>query len=130
MHYSELIFYCKMFIRTFLTRLSLQLRPNAVTRLETLNQSRPVALRIQVEAGGCSGFQYKLDLVPVDSQRPEDAVVQQGVARVFVDETSAKFLQDAEIEFKEEMVRSAFVVVANKVADSKCGCGASFNVGF
>ena len=121
-----------MLARTFFARLSLQLRPSAVARLEALNKSRPepVALRVQVEAGGCSGFQYKLNLVSVETRKSEDAVVEQGAARVFVDKTSAQFLQEAEIEFKEEMVRSAFVVVAKKVADSKCGCGASFNVGF
>jgi iron-sulfur cluster assembly accessory protein len=121
-----------MLTRSISRRLSLQLRPSAISRLEYLNKSRPesVALRVQVEAGGCSGFQYKLNLVPLGNQTAEDAVIDQGVAKVFVDKTSSQFLEEAEIEFKEEMVRSAFVVVANKVADSKCGCGASFNVGF
>ena len=121
-----------MFSRSLRSLVSLKLRDTAIQRLELLNagKSAPVALRVQVEAGGCSGFQYKLNLVPASSAGLEDTVIESGVAKLLVDKTSAKFLEDAEIEFKEEMVRSAFVVVANKVAESNCGCGASFNVGF
>jgi len=49
-------------------------------------------------------------------------------AQLVVDEVSLSFLEECEIDYVEEMIRSSFQVVKNKLADSKCGCGSSFSV--
>ena len=110
----------------------LVLRKDALNRLKQMNSSRPniVALRLKIESGGCSGFQYILDLVPLDSTTPDDKVIEQDGCTVLVDIASMPFVSNCEIDFKEDLIRAAFQVVKNEVASAKCGCGASFNIGF
>jgi iron-sulfur cluster assembly accessory protein len=87
-------------------------------------QGRPDAgLRLAVEAGGCSGFQYKFDLV--DVPEPDDLVVE---GRVFIDPVSLDLLRGAELHWADELIGAHFVV-RNPVAVSGCGCGVSFSVG-
>ncbi|WP_159349394.1 HesB/IscA family protein [Roseomonas harenae] len=87
-------------------------------------QGRPDAgLRLGVEAGGCSGFQYKFDLV--DAPEPDDLVVE---GRVFIDPVSLDLLRGAELHWADELIGAHFVV-RNPVAVSGCGCGVSFSVG-
>lgn len=87
-------------------------------------QGRPEAgLRLAVEAGGCSGFQYKFDLA--DAPEPDDFVVE---GRVFVDPVSLDLLQGAQLDWAEELIGAHFKV-RNPVAVSGCGCGVSFSVG-
>ena len=82
------------------------------------------ALRIYVEGGGCSGFQYgfKLD----SSQNPDDRVFEHDGIRVLVDETSLDLLGGATLDFVEDLVGSYFKMV-NPNAVSTCGCGSSFS---
>jgi iron-sulfur cluster assembly accessory protein len=98
---------------------------SAVKRIETLRTSQNKAglmLRITVEGGGCSGFQYKLELTDdIGSGDHEfaDAVV--------TDEVSLPFLEGSVIKFADELIGSEFVI-ENPNAASGCGCGASFSV--
>jgi iron-sulfur cluster insertion protein len=98
---------------------------SAVKRIETLRNLQKkggLMLRITVEGGGCSGFQYKLELTDdVGSGDIEfsDAVV--------TDEVSLPFLEGSVVSFKDEMIGSEFVI-DNPNAASGCGCGASFAV--
>jgi len=107
------------------------LRHGAMERLRELSRIRgtPQALKISIESGGCSGFQYIIDLVPKSTARPGESLFEQGDCAVIVDDTSLKFMSDCEVDFTEDMVRSAFQVVRNEVASAKCGCGTSFNIG-
>ncbi|MFC7735641.1 HesB/IscA family protein [Roseomonas sp. GCM10028921] len=87
------------------------------------SQGRPGAgLRLAVEAGGCSGFQYKFDLA--DAPEADDLVVQ---GRVFIDPVSLDLLRGAELDWADELIGAHFTV-RNPVAASGCGCGVSFSV--
>jgi iron-sulfur cluster assembly accessory protein len=82
------------------------------------------ALRIAVEGGGCSGFQYEIDL---DEPRDDDLVLEGEGQKVVVDAVSLPFLADAVIDFSEELIGARFVI-ENPNATSSCGCGTSFSM--
>ncbi|MGB4106591.1 MAG: iron-sulfur cluster assembly accessory protein [Alphaproteobacteria bacterium] len=98
---------------------------SAVKRIETLRtlqKKNGLMLRITVEGGGCSGFQYKLELTDdIGSGDVEfsDAVV--------TDEISLSYLDGSVIRFNEELIGSEFVI-ENPNSSAGCGCGASFAV--
>jgi len=81
-------------------------------------------LRVAVEGGGCSGFQYDIRL---DEAGPDDLVLEKNGARVLVDAVSLPFLENAVIDFTEELIGARFVV-QNPNATSSCGCGTSFSM--
>ncbi|XP_009953194.1 PREDICTED: iron-sulfur cluster assembly 2 homolog, mitochondrial, partial [Leptosomus discolor] len=83
-------------------------------------------LRLQVEGGGCSGFQYKFSLDTVVN--PDDRVFEQGGARVVVDVDSLAFVKGSMVDFSQELIRSSFQVVSNPQAEKGCSCGTSFSV--
>ncbi len=84
----------------------------------------PQALRVAVEGGGCSGFQYEIKLdVPAD----DDLVLEGAGQRVVVDTLSLPFLTDAVIDYSDELIGARFVV-ENPNATSSCGCGTSFSI--
>ena len=81
-------------------------------------------LRVAVEGGGCSGFQYEIKL---DEAHPDDLVLEKNGATVLVDAVSLPFLENAVIDFSEELIGARFVV-QNPNATSSCGCGTSFSM--
>ncbi|XP_042636962.1 iron-sulfur cluster assembly 2 homolog, mitochondrial [Orycteropus afer afer] len=83
-------------------------------------------LRLQVEGGGCSGFQYKFSLDTVVNA--DDRVFEQGGARVVVDSDSLAFVKGAQVDFSQELIRSSFQVLNNPQAQQGCSCGSSFSV--
>ena len=82
------------------------------------------ALRVAVEGGGCSGFQYDIKL---DDPADEDLVLEGEGQRVVVDPVSLPFLSGAVIDFTEELIGARFVI-DNPNATSSCGCGTSFSM--
>lgn len=98
----------------------------AYQRLAEINAEAdvPRALRVAVEGGGCSGFQYAIDL---DEPGDEDLVLESGGQRVVVDPVSLPFLANAVIDFSEELIGARFVI-ENPNASSSCGCGTSFSI--
>lgn len=84
-----------------------------------------MALRVEVLAGGCSGLQYKFDLT--DKAAPEDLVIEQAGATVFVDPVSLDFLAGAKLDFLDTLMGAHFAV-KNPNATASCGCGTSFSV--
>jgi iron-sulfur cluster insertion protein len=82
------------------------------------------ALRVAVEGGGCSGFQYEIIL---DDPRADDMVLEGAGERVLVDPVSLPFLAGATITFSEELIGARFVI-DNPNATSSCGCGTSFSL--
>lgn len=94
--------------------------------LEILADEAPGSvLRVSVEGGGCSGFQYRFD-VTADEQ-PDDLVIEKGGVKVVVDKTSLDFLSGARIDFVDDLMGASFRV-DNPQASSSCGCGTSFSI--
>ena len=100
--------------------------PRAFARLAEINDGAetPKALRVAVEGGGCSGFQYEIEL---DEPREDDLVLEGAGQKVVVDSVSLPFLADAVIDFSEELFGARFVI-ENPNAASSCGCGVSFSM--
>ncbi|WP_425043880.1 HesB/IscA family protein [Primorskyibacter sp. S87] len=82
------------------------------------------ALRVAVEGGGCSGFQYEIAL---DQPKSDDLVLEGLGEKVVVDSVSLPFLENATIDFSEELIGARFVI-ENPNASSSCGCGTSFSM--
>jgi iron-sulfur cluster assembly accessory protein len=83
------------------------------------------ALRVSVEGGGCSGFQYKFDLVA--DALPDDIVLEQAGAKVVIDQISLGYLAGSEIDFVDDLIGASFRVT-NPRATASCGCGTSFSM--
>jgi len=100
---------------------------SAASRINALSQAegRPVMLRIAVDGGGCSGFQYRFDLV--DAPEADDLRIEQDGAAVLVDELSLALLKGSQIDFVDELAGAQFQV-RNPNAKSSCGCGVSFSI--
>ncbi len=96
-------------------------RINQIVANEIVNK----LLRVSVEGGGCSGFQYKFDLV--SGSAPDDIIIERDNARVLVDPVSLEFLNGAEIDFVDDLIGAAFKI-RNPNAVASCGCGTSFTV--
>ena len=81
-------------------------------------------LRVAVKGGGCSGFQYVINVV--EKVNEDDQVFEKEDCRVVIDKTSLQFLEGAEIDYSEELIGSSFKI-NNPNATSSCGCGTSFS---
>lgn len=82
-------------------------------------------LRISVEGGGCSGFQYKFDLV--DHADADDMVIDRAGARVAIDPVSLDYMRGSQLDFVDDLIGAAFKV-KNPLAVAACGCGTSFTL--
>ena len=82
------------------------------------------ALRVAVEGGGCSGFQYEIEL---DDPKDDDLVLTQDGETIVIDSVSLPFLTGATIDFTEELIGARFAI-DNPNATSSCGCGTSFSM--
>ena len=105
----------------------LSLSAAAAQRIAELSrlEGRPLMLRIGVDAGGCSGFQYRFDLV--EAAAPDDLRIERDGAAALVDEISLVLLKGSEIDFVDELAGAEFRV-RNPNARSSCGCGVSFSI--
>lgn len=83
------------------------------------------ALRVAVLGGGCSGFQYEIQLE--DAPAPDDMVIEKDGMRVLIDPESQPFLEGSVIDFTDELIGARFAV-QNPNAASTCGCGTSFSI--
>lgn len=103
------------------------LSASAARRLNALSEAegRKVMLRVAVEGGGCSGFQYQFDLVQI--REPDDLVVERDGAAALVDPVSLDMVKGSEIDFVDELAGAEFRV-RNPNARSSCGCGVSFSI--
>lgn len=123
---------------------------SCASRIRQLASTRPnpdsIYLRLYVDAGGCSGFQYKFLLLSEDNSDvgnsldddgeeedgtidpEEDIIFIKDGMRVVVDQTSLELLKGSSIDYVQEMIRSSFAVVSNPQSESACGCGSSFAV--
>jgi len=103
------------------------LTPSAAKRIALISQkqSRPAILRLAVEGGGCSGFQYKFDLA--DSPDADDSVSETDGVKLVVDSVSLDLIGGSTVDFVESLGGAAFKV-ENPQAAAGCGCGASFGI--
>jgi iron-sulfur cluster insertion protein len=105
----------------------LTLSDSAARRLAKLAEAegRPVMLRVAVDGGGCSGFQYRFDLV--EAGEADDVRIEADGQAALVDPVSLPFLKGSEIAFVDDLAGAQFVV-RNPNAASSCGCGVSFSI--
>ena len=104
----------------------LTLSDSAARRLAALAEDgKPVLLRVAVDGGGCSGFQYRFELV--DAGDPDDIRIEAEGQAAVVDPVSLPFLKGSEIAFVDDLSGAQFVVRNPNVASS-CGCGVSFSI--
>ena len=97
----------------------------ALRRIGEILKAEPAGtmLRVSVEGGGCSGFQYKFDMER--AQADDDLVLAGDGAVVLIDPVSVGFMEGSEIDFVEDLIGAAFKV-KNPLAKASCGCGTSF----
>ncbi len=99
----------------------------AARRIGEILKAEPAGsvLRVSVEGGGCSGFQYKFD---VDrSQAADDLMIGSEGAAVLIDTVSLQYMAGAEIDYVDDLIGAAFRI-NNPKAKASCGCGTSFTV--
>ena len=103
------------------------LAESAAKRLAKLAEveGKPVMLRVAVDGGGCSGFQYRLELV--DAAEADDLVIRRDGQAAVIDPVSIPFIKGSEIAYVDELAGAQFVV-RNPNASSSCGCGVSFAI--
>lgn len=108
-----------------------------------------LALRIQVESGGCHGFQYLMSLVTIPSKNAQEtssivseedtvfeyvaddaasALAGENTPKIVLDEPSLDLLKGSKVDFTMELIGSQFKIVDNPLATSSCGCGTSFDI--
>ncbi|MGC1925664.1 MAG: iron-sulfur cluster assembly accessory protein, partial [Pseudolabrys sp.] len=80
-------------------------------------------LRVSVEGGGCSGFQYKFDME--HSKASDDLVINRDGAVILIDPISVNYMAGSEIDFVDDLIGASFKV-KNPQAKASCGCGTSF----
>lgn len=105
----------------------LVLADSAARRLAVLGEAdgKPVLLRVAVDGGGCSGFQYRLELV--EAAEADDIRIEADGQTALVDPVSLPFLKGSEIAFVDDLSGAQFVI-RNPNAASSCGCGVSFSI--
>jgi len=106
---------------------SVALTARAARRIGEILKTEPAGsmLRVSVEGGGCSGFQYKFDFVRAKTD--DDLVLARDGATVLVDPVSVQYMAGAEIDFVDDLIGASFRI-SNPVATASCGCGTSFSV--
>jgi iron-sulfur cluster assembly accessory protein len=89
------------------------------------SEKEPAVLRVSVEGGGCSGFQYKFDIQR--AAETEDVVIARDGATVVIDPVSLQYLAGSKIDYADELIGAAFKI-DNPNATASCGCGTSFSL--
>lgn len=108
-------------------KLPLAVTESAAKRLGTiLSKEKPGAMmRVAVEGGGCSGFQYRYSIET--EAKPDDLRIEREGVTVLVDPVSAPYLEGSELDFVTELLGQSFQI-RNPNATASCGCGTSFSV--
>lgn len=106
---------------------AITLTERAAARIRTILAADPSksALRIAVNGGGCSGFQYEFNLA--DTAAEDDLVIERGGVKALVDPVSQGFLEGSEIDFVDDLMGQSFRI-RNPNVTSSCGCGTSFSI--
>jgi iron-sulfur cluster assembly accessory protein len=105
----------------------IQVSERAARRIGEILKAEPAGtmLRVSVEGGGCSGFQYKFDMER--EKAADDLVIERDGAVVLVDQVSSQFMAGSEIDFVDDLLGASFKI-NNPKATASCGCGTSFSI--
>jgi iron-sulfur cluster assembly accessory protein len=106
---------------------SVRVSARAAKRIGEILKSEPdgTMLRVSVEGGGCSGFQYKFD---IDREKTDDdLVIAKDGAVVLIDSMSVGYMAGSEIDFVDDLIGASFKI-KNPQATAACGCGTSFSL--
>lgn len=100
---------------------------SAARRIAEIAAGEPATpmLRVSVEGGGCSGFQYKFDLV--GHKADDDLILEKSGAIVLIDPVSVQYMEGAQIDFVDDLMGASFQI-KNPQATASCGCGTSFSI--
>ena len=98
---------------------------NRINQLLASKENPDLMLRVYIQGGGCSGFQYGFQFD--ESAQEDDIAIEKSGIRVLVDMLSLQYLGGAEIDFKDDLMGSRFLV-NNPNASTTCGCGSSFSI--
>jgi iron-sulfur cluster assembly accessory protein len=106
---------------------SITISERAASRIATIlkGEAALALFRVSVEGGGCSGFQYRFDVVAEPA--PDDLLIERDGARVVVDPVSLGFMQGAELDFVDDLIGAQFKL-NNPNVTAACGCGTSFTI--
>lgn len=106
---------------------SVTVSERAARKIGEILKSEPAGamLRVSVEGGGCSGFQYKFDIER--AQAADDLMIARGEAKVLIDPVSVNYMAGSEIDFVDDLIGASFKV-KNPKATASCGCGTSFSL--
>ena len=104
---------------------SVTVSDRAARRIGDILKAEPAGtmLRVSVEGGGCSGFQYKFDMERAKAE--DDLVIARDGAVVLIDPVTVGFMAGSEIDFVDDLIGASFKVT-NPLAKASCGCGTSF----
>lgn len=110
-----------------MTNAPITLSDSAAARLAAISASegKAMMLRVAVDGGGCSGFQYRLDLV--DTPEADDIRIENAGQAAVIDEISMVMLKGSEIDFVDDLAGAEFKI-RNPNAKTSCGCGVSFSI--
>ncbi|MBB3770405.1 iron-sulfur cluster assembly accessory protein [Angulomicrobium tetraedrale] len=98
---------------------------SAARRIAEILKGEPPesVLRVSVEGGGCSGFQYKFDITT--EREADDILLGDGAARVVIDPVSLEYMSGSQLDFVDDLIGASFRI-NNPHATASCGCGTSF----
>ena len=101
--------------------------PRAARQIGTILTSEPAGamLRVAVNGGGCSGFQYDFSIV--HAREADDIAIEKDGITVLVDPVSIEYMAGSELDFADELIGAAFRI-NNPLATANCGCGTSFSI--
>ena len=106
---------------------SVTLSDNAARRIGEILKKEPTGamLRVSVEGGGCSGFQYKFDIERAKAE--DDLVLARDGAVVLIDPVSVNYMAGSQIDFVDDLIGQSFKI-NNPQATANCGCGTNFSI--
>lgn len=106
---------------------TLNLSDSCVKKLKEISERESKKyLRISVDGGGCSGFQYLFDLD--DKLNADDIIFGEGNGQVVIDTVSLEYCAGSTVDYHTELIKSGFRIVGNPKAEQGCSCGASFSI--
>ncbi len=103
----------------------IRISSSAAERVGELMSDSDIGLRVFVEGGGCSGFQYGFNLVT--EKQFDDMEFEDNGIKLFIDSLSAQYLAGAEVDYLDDLMGARFFI-NNPNASTTCGCGSSFSV--